>query len=59
MSATAGFLLFRLFDITKPWPAHRLESLPGGWGIMADDLAAAVYVGGALMLVGRLFSLVV
>ncbi|MFM8224164.1 MAG: phosphatidylglycerophosphatase A [Planctomycetaceae bacterium] len=36
-----GFLLFRLFDTTKPWPLRRLEQLPGGLGIMADDLAAA------------------
>ncbi len=41
--AFAGFVLFRLFDVTKPWPACRLERLPGGWGIMADDLAAAIY----------------
>jgi phosphatidylglycerophosphatase A len=39
----AGFLLFRLFDIVKPWPARRLENLPGGWGIMLDDVAAGVY----------------
>jgi phosphatidylglycerophosphatase A len=39
----AGFLLFRLFDIVKPWPARRLESLPEGWGIMLDDVAAGVY----------------
>ena len=39
----AGFLLFRLFDIVKPWPARRLEHLPGGWGIMLDDVAAGVY----------------
>ena len=39
----AGFLLFRLFDILKPWPAGRLESLPGGSGIMADDLMAGLY----------------
>lgn len=36
-----GFLLFRLFDTTKPWPLRRLEQLPGGLGIMADDVAAA------------------
>jgi phosphatidylglycerophosphatase A len=36
-----AFLLFRLFDTTKPWPLRRLEQLPGGLGIMADDLAAA------------------
>jgi len=39
----AGFLLFRLFDITKPFPCRRLEKLPGGWGIMADDWMAGVY----------------
>ena len=39
----AGFLLFRLMDVLKPWPARDLEHLPGGWGIMADDLMAGVY----------------
>ena len=39
----AGFLLFRIFDITKPFPCRRLEKLPGGWGIMADDWMAGVY----------------
>ena len=38
-----GFVLFRLFDITKPFPCRRLERLPGGWGIMADDWMAGVY----------------
>jgi phosphatidylglycerophosphatase A len=38
-----GFLLFRLMDIVKPWPARDLEGLPDGWGVMADDAAAAVY----------------
>ena len=38
-----GFLLFRLFDIWKPYPIKKLESLPGGWGIMADDWLAGVY----------------
>lgn len=37
------FVAFRIFDIAKPWPASRLERLPNGWGILADDLAAAVY----------------
>jgi phosphatidylglycerophosphatase A len=40
-----GFLLFRLFDIWKPYPIHRLEALESGLGIMADDLLAAVYAG--------------
>ncbi len=39
----AGFILFRVFDIWKPWPAGHLEKLPGGWGIMADDWMAGVY----------------
>jgi phosphatidylglycerophosphatase A len=39
----AGFLLFRAFDVLKPYPADRLEQLPGGLGVMADDLMAAVY----------------
>lgn len=43
MSAVLGFLLFRVFDIVKPWPIRRFEQLPGGWGIMADDLVAGIY----------------
>ena len=39
----AGFILFRIFDIAKPFPCRRLERLPGGWGIMADDWMAGVY----------------
>jgi phosphatidylglycerophosphatase A len=38
-----GLILFRVFDIWKPWPARRLENLPGGWGIMADDWMAGIY----------------
>jgi len=45
ITAVFGFLLFRLFDIAKPWPIHRLEKLPKGWGILADDLLAGVYAG--------------
>ena len=41
--ALAGFVLFRVMDVFKPWPARALERLPGGFGIMADDLAAGVY----------------
>ena len=37
------FVLFRVFDIIKPPPLKKLEDLPGGWGIMLDDLGAAVY----------------
>ncbi|MCE9605692.1 MAG: phosphatidylglycerophosphatase A [Planctomycetia bacterium] len=45
-----GFLLNRLFDITKPPPARQLEHLPEGWGVMADDWAAGVYSNLALRL---------
>ena len=43
INLAAAFLAFRIFDITKPPPARQLESLPEGWGILLDDLAAAVY----------------
>jgi len=42
-TALAGFLLFRVFDVIKPYPANRLERLHGGFGVMADDAMAAVY----------------
>jgi phosphatidylglycerophosphatase A len=38
-----GFILFRVFDIWKPFPARSLERLPHGWGVMADDWMAGVY----------------
>lgn len=41
--ALAGFFLFRVFDVIKPFPAARLEKLHGGLGVMADDAMAAVY----------------
>ena len=43
-----GFLLFRLLDVIKPWPANRFEALPGGLGVMADDAMAAIYANLAL-----------
>ena len=53
--AIAGFFLFRIFDIIKPWPARRFEDLPGGLGIMADDLMAGAY--GWVVMRGLLFAL--
>lgn len=44
------FFAFRFFDIIKPWPARRLEMLPHGWGVLVDDLVAAVYAGIAAQL---------
>jgi phosphatidylglycerophosphatase A len=49
--AVLGFLLFRAFDISKLPPANRLEHLPEGLGIMADDWAAAVYANLLLQLI--------
>ena len=46
----AAFVLFRIFDIAKPFPCRRLERLPAGWGIMADDWAAAAWAAGILAL---------
>jgi phosphatidylglycerophosphatase A len=46
--AVLGFLLFRAADIVKPYPANRLEALPGGFGVMADDAMAGVYANLAL-----------
>lgn len=44
-----GFLLFRFFDITKFWPANWAQSqLPGGWGVMMDDIVAGVWAAGFL-----------
>jgi phosphatidylglycerophosphatase A len=49
--AFAGFLIFRLFDVIKPYPANRLERLHGGVGVMADDAMAAIYAHLALRLI--------
>jgi phosphatidylglycerophosphatase A len=38
-----AFLLFRLFDILKPWPISAAERLPGGWGVMTDDMVAGLF----------------
>lgn len=46
----AGFILFRAFDIVKPPPVRQLEKLPGGWGIMLDDVAAGLLALGSLQL---------
>ena len=52
-----GFVLFRLMDILKPFPARRAEDLPGGWGIVVDDLIAGAYANCALRALGALFLL--
>jgi phosphatidylglycerophosphatase A len=50
-----GFLLFRAFDITKPWPIRKLEGLPAGWGVLADDLLAGVFAAAALGISAKLW----
>jgi phosphatidylglycerophosphatase A len=52
----AGFVLFRIFDVVKPFPARRAERLPGGWGIMTDDVLAGLYSLAALMLLAHLLK---
>ncbi len=53
----AGFIIFRLFDIKKPPPIRSFEKLPGGWGVMMDDLIAALYTVGLLRLTEGMFRL--
>ena len=51
LGVVAAFLLFRLFDIAKPFPVRRLETAaPGAWGVMLDDMAAGLYSGLCLLL---------
>jgi len=45
-----GFALFRVFDILKPFPINNLQRLPGGWGVVADDVGAGIYAGAMMML---------
>lgn len=54
-AALMGFVLFRIFDVIKPFPAARLEKLHGGLGVMADDAMAAVYANLSLRLLMALF----
>ena len=49
-TAIAGFVLFRIFDVIKPFPAGRFERLHGGLGVMSDDAMAAVYANLSLRL---------
>jgi len=52
----AAFVLFRLFDIVKPPPARQFEKLPGGLGIVADDVMAGIY-GALVLLIAGWFNL--
>jgi phosphatidylglycerophosphatase A len=53
----AGFLLFRIFDIWKPYPVRRLEALESGLGIMADDVLAGIYAAVCLLLLTTIYLL--
>lgn len=46
----AAFILFRIFDITKPYPVRNMERFPGGWGIVLDDVIAGIYANIAIQL---------
>ncbi len=54
--ATAGFFLFRFFDVVKPWPIRLFEKFPGGIGIVADDLAAGYFAAAVLAIGWRLLA---
>ena len=56
MGLIVGFILFRAFDIVKPFPARRAERIPGGWGIMLDDVVAGFYSLIMLVILGRLIK---
>ncbi|MCA9303801.1 MAG: phosphatidylglycerophosphatase A, partial [Phycisphaerales bacterium] len=51
LSLLSAFLLFRAFDILKPWPAGAMQKIAGGWGILLDDLFAGL-MGGVVILIG-------
>ena len=53
LPAALAFVFFRFFDILKPFPLKRLEKLPGGWGIMADDVGAGLAAAAAVHLLFR------
>ena len=54
--AGLGFLLFRVLDISKPWPIKKLEALPAGWGVLADDLLAGVFAAVLLAIGVKIWS---
>jgi phosphatidylglycerophosphatase A len=54
LGGLVALILFRLFDIAKPFPVRQLENLPEGWGIVFDDVAAGLYALGVASLL-RIF----
>lgn len=53
LSFFLAFVLFRIFDIIKPWPCYQLQTTPGGWGILIDDLFAGAYAFAGTQLITR------
>ncbi|MCZ6766666.1 MAG: phosphatidylglycerophosphatase A [bacterium] len=53
-----GFFLFRVFDVLKPPPVARSQTLPGGWGIVIDDFLAGIYTRIVMILIALLFPVV-
>lgn len=51
----AGFILFRIFDIAKPWPLHGLQKVPGGAGVMLDDIGAGIFTNIILQIAARIY----
>jgi phosphatidylglycerophosphatase A len=54
-----SFVVFRIMDIVKPWPAQQIQVLHGGWGIMLDDLFAGIYSGLVILLGNYLYRIIV
>ena len=50
LNVCAAFVLFRIFDIWKPFPVKNLQGLPGGWGVVMDDVAAGIYAAATMWL---------
>jgi phosphatidylglycerophosphatase A len=57
VSVITGFALFRVFDIVKPFPVRHLERLPGGAGVIADDVGAGLYALAGLTLLRQIFGI--
>lgn len=57
LNLCAAFVLFRTFDIWKPFPLRNLQRLPGGWGVVVDDVAAGIYAAIILWLLVYFFKL--
>ncbi len=56
--ALLAFILFRVFDIAKPFPVNRSQKLPGGWGIVADDVLAGIYSNLCLRILILIFPII-